>query len=129
MAGSLGYFATKIVESAAAPFWQHVAPSISQKLLLSLCCLLSLVAAILVAWVVYLHRIHREPSQAEVSKQFHEQFAYFDSRLGLWTHKTEMGYYCANCKEKGRLSRIVEGDMIFVCPMLDCKYAVGRQGY
>src|SRR6266496_96139 len=93
-AGSLGYFATKIIESAATPFWQHVAPAIPQKLLLSLCCLLLLVAAILVAWIYYLHRVHREPTETEKIEAFHAQFVEPMDQRGFWIHKKKPGFFC-----------------------------------
>ena len=126
-AGSLGYFATQVVESAATPFWQHVAPSIPQKLLLSLCCLLLLVAAILAAWVVFLHRslsrlqrTRSGPATAELRKRFDDQFGEFVERYGVWRHKTKEGFYCPRCKAKEIESRMQVDESGSICPL--CAY-------
>lgn len=88
--GAFGYFVTKIAAEAAGPFGQHVAPAISQTLLLWLCCLLLLVVGILVAWIVFLNRSLNRlqrvppagPTEAELSKQFHDQFGDFVAKWG-----------------------------------------------
>lgn len=121
--GSLTYFATKTVESASAPFWQHVAPAIPQTLLLSLCCFLLLVAAILAAWVVYLHRSHREPTPEAKSKVFHGQFVFVPA-LGLWTHQSKPGYFCPNCKSKEQESPMADHERGWKCPVKECHHLV-----
>src|SRR5262249_4873308 len=104
----LGYFATQIAQSVADPFWQHVAPAIPQKLLLSLCCFLLAVVLILIASVVYFYRLSREPTEAEKRKAFDDQFGEFLPKFGVWTHKVMPGYYCQNCKHHYRVSRMLE---------------------
>lgn len=95
---SISWFGIQIVQAAAGPFWAYIAPAIPQTLLLSLCCLQLLVIILLVIWVIYLHRVHREPTVREREKEIEARFDKFDSRLGLWTHKTEQGYFCTKCK-------------------------------
>ena len=122
--GAIGWFGTRIFHAAVEPFWKHIAPAIPQTLLLSLCCLLLLIIALLVTWVVYLHRVHREPTEVELKKQFEDRFGEFVPKLGIWKHKTKPGYYCSNCKENGRESRLIEGHQVLICPMRDCKFYV-----
>lgn len=127
-AGALTYFASRIVAEASAPFWQHVAPAISQTLLLSLCCFLSLVLLIAVAWIVFLNRSVKElknvppagPTEAELARQFHDQFGDFVEQAGVWKHKTKAGYYCSKCKVNLIESRMAIDPTQGICPV--CTY-------
>src|SRR3954447_4520459 len=96
--GAIGWFGIQIIHAAAEPFWKHIAPAIPQTLLLSLCCLVSLIAILEAIWIVYLHRLHREPPTAEASKAFHDQFVEPMDPRGFWLHKTKQGFFCPNCK-------------------------------
>jgi ribosomal protein L37AE/L43A len=96
--GAIGWFAAQIAHAAADPFWKHIASAIPQTLLMSLCCLLLLTIVLLVIWVIYLHRVHREPTVAEKEKQIEDRFDTFDSCLGIWTHKIQPGFFCTKCK-------------------------------
>ena len=95
---AIGWFGTQIVHAVAEPFWKHIAPAIPQTLLLSLCCLLSLIVILAAIWIVYLYVAHREPTAAEKEKQIEDRFDKFDKRLGVWTHKTQSGFFCTKCK-------------------------------
>jgi hypothetical protein len=96
--GAFGYLLAQIIHGISDPFWKYIAPAISVPILLSLCCLQLLAIVLLVIWVIYLHRSHREPTIAEKEKQIEDRFDKFDSRLGLWTHKTQPGFFCTKCK-------------------------------
>src|SRR5712692_7791246 len=130
-AGSVLYFASQIIDSIAAPFWQYIAPAIPQKLLLSLCCLLLLAAGMLGAYVIYLCRAHREPIEAEKREAFDAQFGEFVASRGVWTHKTKPGYFCNNCKAKLRESRMLElsGGRGWQCMIEECKQTVYNPDY
>lgn len=117
---AIGSFGNQIAKSVADPFWQYIAPEISQKQLLTLCCLLSLAIILLGWWVIYLHWVHREPSAREFSERFHAQFFDFDSTLGVWRHRTKPGYFCANCKDNNRESPLIEDGTQFQCPLMGC---------
>src|SRR5438132_1627156 len=75
------FFATKIYHDISAPFLAHVVPAISNATLLSACLLLLLLVVLLVLWVIYLHRIHRQPSPADLWEKFHDRFGEFDEQL------------------------------------------------
>ncbi len=101
------FFAAKIYHDISAPFLAYVLPAISNETLLSLCLLLLLLVILLVSWVIYLYRVHREPTVREREKEIEARFDKFDDRLGVWTHKTEEGYFCPNCKIRHCESRMV----------------------
>ncbi len=93
-------------------------------MLLSLCSILLLLAGLLGWWVIYLHRLQREPSAAELSRQFEEQFEPFDEKLGVWKHRAKKGFFCPNCKSKNRVSQMIVGSQTIACPIQDCKFAI-----
>jgi hypothetical protein len=74
---AIGWFGSQIAHAAAEPFWTHIAPAIPQTLVMSLCCILLLAIILLAFWVIYLHRVHRQPTEAEKSREFHDQFGDF----------------------------------------------------
>jgi len=129
--GAIGWFGSQIIHAAAEPFWKHIAPAIPQTILLSLCCLLLLTVSLLVVWVVYLHRVHREPTQAAVEKAFHEQFGDFVADRGVWTHKIKPGYFCPNCKVHLRESRMKElpDGRGWLCLVHECKQFLKNPDY
>jgi hypothetical protein len=129
--GALGYFASKIVAEASGPFAQHVVPAISQTILLWICCLLSLVLLIAIAWIVFLNRSLRQlqdaqlgPTADELRKQFDDQFGEFVERYGVWKHKTKEGYYCGTCKGKGIETRMQMDEVQAICPT--CRWTFYR---
>jgi hypothetical protein len=129
--GAIGWFATQIINAVAEPFWRHIAPAIPQTLLLSLCCLSLLIVILLAIWVIYLHRVHREPTADERSKAFHEQFGEFVADRGVWTHKIKPGYFCPNCKVHLRESRMKElpGGRGWLCLVRECKQFLKNPDY
>ncbi|HEU0050313.1 MAG TPA: hypothetical protein VFQ43_22185 [Nitrososphaera sp.] len=128
---AIGWFGSQIVHAAAEPFWTHIAPAIPRTLLLSLCCFLLLAIILLGLWVIYLHRVHREPTEAEKSRAFHDQFGEFVADRGVWTHKTKPGYYCPNCKvhlRESRMKELPEGRG-WLCLVHECKQFLKNPDY
>jgi hypothetical protein len=125
--GAIGWFGAKIIDSASAQFWKYIAPAIPQTLLLSLCCLLLLVIALLAISVIYLHRLHLEPTEDEKSRAFDERFEKFLPKQGVWTHKTQSGYFCPPCKAKRIESPMMDCDNALMCPL--CQYASSNPDY
>ena len=111
-AGSLGYFVSKIVDEASAPFWRYVAPAISSQSLLALCCLLVLALILMALW---LYSLYRQMSP----RKFHAQFATFDPKLGVWKHRTMPGYFCPRCKAELLGSPMVERNGGWRCPVCE----------
>jgi len=106
--GLFAFFCARIYGAVVGPLLAHVFPAIPNTVLLSLCSILLLTAALLGWWVIYLHCAHREPTVEEKSKAFHDQFGEFVPTLGVWTHKTKPGYFCPNCKMQLRESQMLE---------------------
>jgi len=112
-----------LIENASE---RHIAPAIPQTLLLSLCCLLLLIIILLVIWVIYLHRVYREPTEAEKSRAFHDQFDQFLSKHGVWTHKTKSGYFCPSCKARHFESQLVLHGSTAYCPINECHFGTSN---
>jgi hypothetical protein len=124
--GAIGYFLGQIVHDVSDPFLKHIVPALSVSVLLWICCLLLLIIVLLICWIWYLHRVHREPSKAEIAKRFDAQFEdAIDPATGLWKHRTKSGYFCPNCKAWGRESQIITNKgRVWFCPVLDCKFEI-----
>lgn len=103
-----------------ASYWKRIVPSTFQASLPPLCLLLLLLIVLLVLWVIYLHRHHRGTVSVAPSKDFDQKFGSFEERLGVWTHKTESGYFCPKCKAETRESPMKKTRRGWVCPV--CKY-------
>lgn len=105
--GLFVFFAARIYNAVVGSLLAHVFPAIPNTVLLSLCSILLLTAALLGYWVRYLYH-HQEPTAEEKSEAFHDQFGEFVANLGVWTHKTKPGYFCPNCKMHLRESQMLE---------------------
>jgi len=101
-------------------------PAISNATLLSACLLLLLLVILFAAWVIYLHRIHKQPTPSQLWEKFHDRFGDFDAELGLWRHKSKKGYFCPNCKVKGIESQMRETATHISCLVKDCLYWVQK---
>ncbi|HUP80908.1 MAG TPA: hypothetical protein VM260_20325 [Pirellula sp.] len=129
IAGLLLFVATKIYHDLSGPFLAYILPAMSNKTLLSVGLLGWLLAILLVCWVIYLHRSHRQRTQAETDKAFDDRFLAFDARLGLWTHKTKPGYFCPNCKARHCESPMRERPDGWKCLILECQYVAKNPDY
>ena len=117
IAGLLLFFATKIYHDLSGPFLAYLLPTMSNKSLLSAGLLGWLLAILLGAWVLFLYRTQREPTAREREKEIEARFDKFDADLGLWTHKTEPGYFCAKCKAAHCESPVRETGQGWSCPV------------
>lgn len=105
--GLFAFFGAKVYHDISGPFLVYILPAISNKTLLSAGLLGWLLAILLAAWVIYLHR----------DKGIDARFDKFDPQLGLWTHKTMPGHFCARCKSDHRESPVKETDEGWSCPV------------
>jgi ribosomal protein L37AE/L43A len=82
------------------------------------------VIIVLAWWVIYLHL---RPPEEKKREKFRRQFSEFVPKFGVWTHKTEQGYFCPACKEKLVESQMTEVPQGWSCPL--CKYWAGNPEY
>jgi hypothetical protein len=60
-------------------------------------------------------------------RAFDERFGEFLSKHGVWTHKTESGYFCPPCKAKHIESPMMDVGNAAMCPI--CQYTAANPDY
>jgi ribosomal protein L37AE/L43A len=92
------FVSAKVWNDISVPFLEHVLPAVSNKTWLLISSILVLLVILLGAALIIVLRSHRELTISEKEKEIENRFDRFDKRLGIWTHKTESGYFCTKCK-------------------------------
>jgi hypothetical protein len=117
--GLFAFVAAKVWNDISVPFLANVFPAISNKTWLLICSILVLLVILLVFVLIVAFRSPREPTAREREKEIEARFDKFVPELGLWTHKTEPGYFCAKCKAAHCESPMKEGEERWYCPVCE----------